>query len=278
MQICPNPAVENVTKTICFYSESRAVERLYQDKERGLVRGKLPTALLVSCRQIYGEARMLPWQENEWRFVNWFWSGLYSARRFGKDIQSWQREGMRCVGIEILTSDLGGNGGSSSSREEEKKKKCGNDWTQLCEMWKGVTVLKLCIKGSVVITEKPRNITAEQDDVEASDEKAGLIRQGRTVLDISRPWVTNGLFQLRSLRLIELEISDEGSSRESKVNFCASLKQVFKTTHIGNVDRPREVKVILVEKTKIEEKEVPNKEFQWFGGVPGNDSVWGMDV
>lgn len=40
----------------------------------------LPTALLLTSRQLYLESRLLPFQTNEFSFVTWFSSGLSAAR------------------------------------------------------------------------------------------------------------------------------------------------------------------------------------------------------
>ncbi len=70
------------------------------------VQGKLPTALLISCAQIYEEARALPWEVNDFRFVNWFWSGVHVARSFMRGLESWQVQRMRYVGVEVLGREL----------------------------------------------------------------------------------------------------------------------------------------------------------------------------
>lgn len=41
---------------------------------------QLPTALLLTSRQLYLESRLLPFQTNEFSFVTWFSSGLSAAR------------------------------------------------------------------------------------------------------------------------------------------------------------------------------------------------------
>lgn len=74
------------------------------------VRGKIPTALLVSCRQVFEEARCIPWEENTFVFVNWFWSGVYAARQFTRGLRSWQSDILRYVGVEVLSRDLWVNG------------------------------------------------------------------------------------------------------------------------------------------------------------------------
>jgi len=38
------------------------------------------------------------------------------------------------------------------------------------------------------------------------------------------------------------------------------------------------IKVILIERLKVAEDPVSNKDFTWYGGTPGDDSIYGLDV
>lgn len=49
---------------------------------------------------------MLPWERNTFKFIDWFWSGVYAARQFTGRLQPWQSERMRWVGVEVLGRDL----------------------------------------------------------------------------------------------------------------------------------------------------------------------------
>jgi hypothetical protein len=38
------------------------------------------------------------------------------------------------------------------------------------------------------------------------------------------------------------------------------------------------VKVIFVERVKVEEKPISNKDFVWHEGTAGDDSIWGLEM
>jgi hypothetical protein len=103
------------------------------------------------------------------------------------------------------------------------------------------------------------------------------------ILDVEKEWVVDGLLQMRNLRWIELEIEDEDVDRETKLQFCAELEEAFNspsstTNSEVKEQRERNVQVIFVERVKVEEKPVSNEDFVWYGGTPGDDSIWGLDM
>lgn len=71
----------------------------------------LPTALLLTSRQLYLESRLLPFQTNEFSFVTWFSSGLSAARAVLAGWAGWQREGVRFVRVEVGLGELEGGAG-----------------------------------------------------------------------------------------------------------------------------------------------------------------------
>jgi hypothetical protein len=100
---------------------------------------------------------------------------------------------------------------------------------------------------------------------------------------------------MKELRWIEIEIEDEDVSRETKIAFCGQLEGAFNQIAEGQQeDRKAEkkekakekereskkwnIKVILVERVKVAEDPVSNKDFTWYGGTPGDDSIYGLDV
>ncbi len=97
--------------------------------------------------------------------------------------------------------------------------------------------------------------------------KQNITQEDTTILDVDRPWITHGLSSLRHLRTLEIEIQDEDIPRERKIAFCAELSRFLAAR----------VQVILVEEVNIkEEREISNWEFVWYGGEPGDDSIWGL--
>jgi hypothetical protein len=96
--------------------------------------------------------------------------------------------------------------------------------------------------------------------------KQNTTQEDTTILDVDRPWITRGLSSLRHLRTLKIEIQDEDIPRERKIAFCAELSRFLAPG----------VQVILVEQVNIEEREISNRDFVWYGGEPGDDSIWGL--
>ncbi|RFU78883.1 hypothetical protein TARUN_3364, partial [Trichoderma arundinaceum] len=102
----------------------------------------VPSDLLCACRQIYFEARTLPFENNEFVFLNWFSSGLNAAAAVTKSQRPWQRLAMRYVRLEIMAEDL--------ARTAALKK-----WADLCgrgrsASWiQGLRGLRLKVVGQV---------------------------------------------------------------------------------------------------------------------------------
>jgi hypothetical protein len=242
------------------------------------VQGKIPTALLVSCKQVYGECKMVPWERNTFTFINWFWSGVYAARQFTRSLRPWQSDGMRYVGVEVLGRDLKVDGtgkiGASVGVAER------GEWWELCSLWKGAWGLRLGIKGAVG-GEKTRLVDGSggwngehgQTGDEGEEKASG-------VLDVKAGWVKEGLLNMRQLRWVEIEVEDEDVEREEKIRFCGELEAAFNTELQQDMDgeERRKVKVIFIERRKVVEDPVSNKDFTWYGGTPGDDSLFGLDM
>ncbi|KAK4116805.1 hypothetical protein N656DRAFT_765691 [Canariomyces notabilis] len=97
--------------------------------------GYLPSSLLCTNRQIYNEARLVPFHHNEFAFVSWFFSGLSAARAFVARLAGWQRDGLRFARLEkVLAADL----------VEEGRVRM---WEELCGFWEnGLQRLRLKIE------------------------------------------------------------------------------------------------------------------------------------
>ncbi|RDW89714.1 hypothetical protein BP6252_01746 [Coleophoma cylindrospora] len=157
-------------------------------------RGKLPTGLLASCKQIYEEAHRLPFESNAFTFVNWFWSGVYAARQFSRcTLKPWQRGALRRVGVEVLARDLMNSGRSC------------HEWVDLCQLWKGVKELRLGICGPL---ESPSSV----------DEN---------LLDPAASWICKGLCAMDGLRTLDIGIETASLEREEKLLFCRRLEVVL---------------------------------------------------
>lgn len=95
----------------------------------------VPASVLRSCRQVYHEARALPFHANEFHFVNWFVRGLPTAVAFAERLRAWQRAEWRYARLEVYAEDI-------ECRSAE--------WTRLCGLWTGLRGLRLKVVGGVV--------------------------------------------------------------------------------------------------------------------------------
>jgi hypothetical protein len=242
--------------------------------------GCIPTALLRTCKQVYEEARISPWEKNEYVFVNWFCSGVYAARSFMRALKPWQRGSMRWARLEVLRRDLedtwvatmvGGRPGTG-------------EWKDLCRLWSGEVEtgdvglwgLRLGIKGRVgayVVGEAidgsggvsvafVKSSTGGDNIDEYQNRQKGL-------LDVNAQWITQGLAQMRALRWQEIEIEDDDISRDAKVDFCMGLGQ--KLSEISE----RRIEVLFAEKLGEEVKTTKQEEMTL--GQPGDDYIWALD-
>jgi hypothetical protein len=235
---------------------------------------------------------MIPWESNQFAFVNWFWSGVYAARQFTRGLRPWQSEGLRWCTVEVLGRDLwvdgmerigGAVGGTSTGAAGGKDGKGVGEWRELCGFWRGVWGLRLRVKGSVVSERKDEiEVSAQrgwngEDGAWSADEaekKDG--QKEESILDVEGVWVSDGLARMKSVRWIELEIEDEAVERDVKLTFCAQLEEKLTAWRSQENGWEGKVQVIFVEKVKI--PPVPNKNFVWYGGEPGDESIWGLDM
>jgi hypothetical protein len=251
----------------------RVISRVHHTRSTK-IQGKIPTALLSSCRQIFSETRMLPFHENYFTFVNWLWSGVYAARKFTRGLRPWQSDAMRSTGVEVLGRDLCVNGMLRHGGSGRTGGKGVGEWMELCGLWSGVWGLSLRIKGSVlqrwsgeVDENKGWNGqgSGKLSEEEMADAKERERLRDRSILNVEMEWVIDGLRRMKSLRWIELEIEDEDVERYDKLAFCRALEVTL--TQLRNRDDgwQGDVKVVFIERINEEEKD-----FKWYGGEPGN--------
>lgn len=226
---------------------------------RGQGCGFIPSALQSTCKQVYEETRTIPWQQNEYVFINWFCSGVYAARAFLRGLKPWQRSSMRWARVEVLGRDLkdswvatmvGGRAG-------------GGEWKDLCGLWAGdvpgsaqdgLWGLRLGIKGRVGTA----GLKTEVDSSETVCDSTQPVNRG--VMDVDAEWVTAGLGQMRALRWLELDIEDNEIERKDKAEFCLALGKKLSS-------QGRKVDVLFVEKVA--------EETQKTQVAASEETVWG---
>ena len=70
---------------------------------------RLPSmSLLLTCSQIYYEARLLPLRCNTFDFFRWYSSNIFECRQFLRKLQPWQISQIRNMQLAITEADLRG--------------------------------------------------------------------------------------------------------------------------------------------------------------------------
>lgn len=209
--------------------------------------GYIPSALQRSCKQVYEECRNIPWEENEFVFINWFCSGVYAARSFLKSLQPWQRERMRYARLEVLGRDLKDSLVTAAGSSENGTDR--GEWNSLCSFWgggefgAGLWGLRLGIRGRVEeVSDEPSDEGLGRDFMPTGEEGIELLGEvdgeltywqprvnskprNQNVLDIEAPWITAGIALMTNLRWLELEIEDDQVETGAKVQFCLDLER-----------------------------------------------------
>lgn len=267
---------------------------MVQDRKEVQIQGKIPTGLLACCRQVYNETRRVPFEQNTFIFVNWWWSGIFCAVSFTRSLEPWQASSLRHVQLEALARDLW--------RERGEIKTGGVDaFIEACGLWSGVRVLKIILKGAVLVDEAKWGVgegsaitdsstgadgSADQNkDESQTKSEAEKWRTSNAVLDVNKDWITRGILSLHSLRTLEIAIEDEEVPRSHKLSFCSTLSSLFnspaqqlirrRSTDDHDEERAegsRDIRVVLCEEIEVV---LPNREFVWYGGEPGDEMVWG---
>lgn len=169
----------------------------------------VPTSLLRTCRQIYFEAREVPFANNEFVFLNWFSSGLNAAAAVTKSQRPWQRLAMRYARLEMMAEDLA-------------RKAALSKWAELCgpgrsASWaRGLRGLRLKIVGQV-----GRRSEDAKDDDEFVD--------GLEEADGARRWVEGGrLAEMQNLERLEVEIIKNAWGTAEKMAWCAAVQEALR--------------------------------------------------
>jgi hypothetical protein len=183
----------------------------------------MPTALLRANQQMYDEIRAIPFERNEFVYVNWFASGLWAARAFVRGLEAWQRDTMRYARLELLASDLSGNH--------------VDEWRELCVLWsKGLTGLRLKIVTGASAPGYWSRLGAS---------RRNLFVEVRNPRGEAHVWVESGLKLMEKLRCLEVELIVEDWDNREKAEWCQSLEDVMNESRCSGNDQ---VRVACVEK------------------------------
>ncbi|KAH8650701.1 hypothetical protein BGZ61DRAFT_375613 [Ilyonectria robusta] len=165
---------------------------------------RIPTSLLVVNRQVYLEAKSVPFLENEFVFINWFSSGLSLANSFVAVLAPWQQELLRFARLESFTIDFQESG-------HEK-------WNHLCRLFSlGLWGLRLRIQEGKIpfISSGP----GSENQVAAS-----------SMPESSWKCMVLALAEMKALRWLEIELSIVGWSKSQKTIWCKKLEECVNMT------------------------------------------------
>jgi len=191
---------------------------------------RMPTALLRTCRQVYAEARAVPFHENEFVFAGLFSSGAATARAFTRALCPWQRAAMRFVRLELAAAaDFCGDGGGAPR------------WADLCGMWaEGLRGLRI----RVAATGVPVGAAVEEEDGGGG---VGVVGPSQQEVQEPARWIDWGLLRLRALAQLEVELTDARYGEREALAWCAGLERRLNEGRGETGAAP--VRVICVQKT-----------------------------
>lgn len=193
---------------------------------------RMPTSFAQTCRQIHAEARVIPFHENEFVFLNWFTLGLSSALAFLRDRQQWQRAEMHFMRLEVFAQDLV----TDSARLE--------GWVQLCGHLSGLRGLRLMIfVGGATSYRNLGRTEANRASTEPAPTEGGGIDDMQKLICERAEWISKGLARLRELRQLEVELIDVKWTARKKTEWCVRLRELLEASK-GETD----VKIVCVEK------------------------------
>jgi hypothetical protein len=145
--------------------------------------GSSNLGILLVCRQIYHEARLLPFQNSEFTFQSWYGSSTAECIKFFQKLQPWQISVLRSLKLDITEADLWG-----LSRVDE-----------VCSY-----LSPLSVDGF----GGPSGPGLQRLSVHIS--RAGLWPDPadfEALFDLSRKWSVQGILRLTSLRTLNITIA-----------------------------------------------------------------------
>ncbi|CAK7236696.1 hypothetical protein SEUCBS140593_009706 [Sporothrix eucalyptigena] len=252
----------------------------------------LPVGLLASCRQIYGEARLLAFEISEFVFVRLFSSALSTAHAFivigshtfpgtvGGDpprLRHWQRDHIRHMRLELDVSvaDMAWRGPERDPKYLEDGCKPGpkivdeTKWLALCgALSKGLHGLRILLN----VTEEKHQATVDGVDDESGYEENG---SEKAVEAVAQSVLVQGFCRLAALRQLEIELvwvlrgrfrsraaNMTSAATRASLAWCASVEKAINKERQKQCPEPASsashrpvwAKVVCVERIYDEEK------------------------
>lgn len=168
---------------------------------------RIPSSLLLSSRQIYIEARTIPFHENEFVFLDWFTSALNSALVDASFLVPWQRDALRYLRLEVCAADL-----VNDSRP----------FRALCGKLRGLEGMRLKINMQGGISWN-RALGSGM----AALVRAVSVDDVHTLVGERNLWIQKGLKILGRLSQLEVELVNVTWTSREHVEWCAKLQELL---------------------------------------------------
>jgi hypothetical protein len=194
--------------------------------------GTTNIGVLLVCRQIYYEARLLPFQNSEFAFQRWYGSSTAECLKFFQRLQTWQIGMLRSLKLDVTEADLGG-----LSRVDE--------------------VCSWLFPNSIDGLGGPRVPALQHLSIHIS--RAGLWPDPadfEALFDLGRKWSVQGILRLTSLRTLKITIA-------ASVKLPAKTAKVFEEQLQDRMPWCSQVTVV------IKHEKSPRQKFEEFSTAMG---------
>lgn len=148
--------------------------------------GYIPHSLLRTCKQIYYEARTLPFNTNEFVFTPWMSSATSYCEAVVRPMEPWQRDAVRHVRFAVAVEELSGRSSSVIVHPCQLER--------VCALLPGVRTMRISLSCAVFPTVWF-----------ATDERGEVTVRGDW--GCGRRWIDEGLRKMSALRVLEIEFS-----------------------------------------------------------------------
>jgi hypothetical protein len=152
----------------------------------------MPHNLLRTCKQIYYEARLVPFQTNEFVFTEWMTSATSYCDAILRSMQPWQRQAIRHVCFAMGLGELSPGLSSTAKQADQTISDC--QFGSVCAMLPGVRTMRMNLSCGVFHTE-----WFEQNV------QTGELKMKEEWGERGRRWIHEGLARMGDLRVMEIE-------------------------------------------------------------------------
>ncbi|KAB5584805.1 hypothetical protein GE09DRAFT_4745 [Coniochaeta sp. 2T2.1] len=205
--------------------------------------GYIPSSLLQTCRQIYHEARLVPFTTNEFVFTEWMTSATSHCDAVVRCLEPWQRKAIRHVRFAMGLHELYDDPVNERGHRPAYSHRLDCVLAQL----PGVRTVRLNLTSGIFPTPWfERDVETEEVKVKSKDDWRG-----------GRRWIDQGLGKMPALRTVEIEccflvwmtpakVSVEEKSRAEEqlaVGWCATVEEVLNEGREEGEERTRVVAV-----------------------------------